>query len=156
MDPVNRFIPMSWDQRHTFNATLAYNKPTYGISLTGYYNSGSPYTFSPIEESTLSRVNLYPNNDYRPTKYHADLMAYYNLNISEKYKINFRLAVYNLFDRLNENSVDSKTGRAYTGIIKDTDRAGHRSNFNKFEDRIENPAMFSAPRMIKFSTGINF
>ena len=75
MDPVNRFIPMSWDQRHTFNATVAYNKPIYGVSLTGYYNSGSPYTFSPIEESILSRVNLYPNNDYRPTKYHADLMA---------------------------------------------------------------------------------
>ena len=156
MDPVNRFIPMSWDQRHTFNATVAYNKPIYGVSLTGYYNSGSPYTFSPIEESILSRVNLYPNNDYRPTKYHADLMAYYNLSISKKYKINFRLAVYNLFDRLNENSVDSKTGRAYTGVIKDTDRAGHRSNFNGFEDRIQNPAMFAAPRMIKFSTGINF
>ena len=156
MDPVNRFIPMSWDQRHTFNATVAYNKPTYGLSLTGYYNSGSPYTFSPIEESTLSRINLYPNNDYRPTKYHADLMAYYNLSVSKKYKINFRLAVYNLFDRLNENWVDSKTGRAYTAVIKDTDRAGHRSNFNQFEDRIQNPAMFAAPRMIKFSTGINF
>ena len=156
MDPVNRFIPMSWDQRHTFNATVAYNKPIYGVSLTGYYNSGSPYTFSPIEESILSRVNLYPNNDYRPTKYHADLMAYYNLSISKKYKINFRLAVYNLFDRLNENWVDSKTGRAYTAVIKDTDRAGHRSNFNGFEDRIQNPAMFAAPRMIKFSTGINF
>ena len=156
MDPVNRFIPMSWDQRHTFNATVAYNKPIYGVSLTGYYNSGSPYTFSPIEESILSRVNLYPNNDYRPTKYHADLMAYYNLSISKKYKINFRLAIYNLFDRLNENSVDSKTGRAYTAVIKDTDRAGHRSNFNEFEDRIQNPAMFAAPRMIKFSTGINF
>ena len=156
MDPVNRFIPMSWDQRHTFNATVAYNKPIYGVSLTGYYNSGSPYTFSPIEESILSRVNLYPNNDYRPTKYHADLMAYYNFSISKKYKINFRLAVYNLFDRLNENSVDSKTGRAYTAVIKDTDRAGHRSNFNEFEDRIQNPAMFAAPRMIKFSTGIDF
>ena len=156
MDPVNRFIPMSWDQRHTFNATVAYNKPTYGFSVTGYYNSGSPYTFRPIEESRLSRVNLYPNNDYRPTKYHADLMAYYNLSISKKHKINFRLAVYNLFDRLNEEWVNDQTGRAYTAVIKETDLAGHRSNFNDYEDRIKNPAMFSAPRMIKISTGINF
>ena len=156
MDPVNRFIPMSWDQRHTFNATVTYNKPKYGVSITGYYNSGSPYTFLPIEESRLSRVNLYPNNDYRPTKYHADLMAYYNLSITDKYKINFRLAVYNVFDRLNENWVDSRTGRAYTAVIKDTDLAGHRSNFNDFEDRIQNPSMFAAPRMIKLSTGINF
>ena len=36
-------------------------------------------------------LNLYPNNDYRPTKYHADLMAYYNLSISKKHKINFKL-----------------------------------------------------------------
>jgi hypothetical protein len=83
-------------------------------------------------------------------------MAHYNLSITDKYKINFRLAVYNVFDRLNENWVDSRTGRAYTAVIKDTDLAGHRSNFNDYEDRIKNPAMFSAPRMIKFSTGINF
>ena len=118
MDPVNRFIPMSWDQRHTFNATLAYNSGPFGGSLTGYYNSGSPYTFSPIEESRLSRINLYPNNDYRPAKFSADLMTYYNLPIFKDYVLNLRLAVYNLFDRLNEEFVNSQTGRAYTAVIK--------------------------------------
>jgi len=156
MDPVNRFIPMSWDQRHTFNATLAYNTANYGASITGYYNSGSPYTFSPIEESRLSRINLYPNNDYRPAKYNADLMAYYNMPIYKDYKINFRLAVYNLFDRLNENWVNGGTGRAYTAVIKETDLAGHRSDFNDYEDRIKNPSMFATPRMVKFSMGVNF
>jgi len=39
-DPVNKLIPMSWDQRHTFNATLGYNTKDYGMSATGYYNSG--------------------------------------------------------------------------------------------------------------------
>jgi outer membrane receptor protein involved in Fe transport len=156
MDPVNRFIPMSWDQRHTFNATVAYNTENYGASITGYYNSGSPYTFSPIEESRLSRINLYPNNDYRPAKYNADLMAYYNMPIYKDYKINFRLAVYNLFDRLNENWVNGGTGRAYTAVIKETDLAGHRSDFNDYEDRIKNPSMFATPRMLKFSMGVNF
>ncbi len=156
MDPVNRFIPMSWDQRHTFNATLAYNRENYGASITGYYNSGSPYTFSPIEESRLSRINLYPNNDYRPAKYHADFMGYYNMPIYKDYKINFRLAVYNLFDRLNENWVNSGTGRAYTAVIKETDLAGHRSDFNNYEDRIKNPSMFATPRMVKLSMGVNF
>ena len=156
MDPVNRFIPMSWDQRHTFNATVAYNTSNYGASITGYYNSGSPYTFSPIEESRLSRINLYPNNDYRPAKYHADFMGYYNLPIYKDYKINFRLAIYNLFDRLNENWVNGGTGRAYTAVIKETDLAGHRSDFNDYEDRIKNPAMFATPRMVKLSMGVNF
>ena len=156
MDPVNRLIPMSWDQRHTFNATVAYNTANYGASVTGYYNSGSPYTFSPIEESRLSRINLYPNNDYRPAKYHADLMAYYNLPVYKDYKVNLRLAVYNLFDRLNENWVNGGTGRAYTAVIKETDLAGHRSDFNNYEDRVQNPSMFSTPRMVKLSMGVNF
>ena len=143
MDPVNRFIPMSWDQRHTFNATVAYNINNFGLSLTGYYNSGSPYTFSPLEESRLSRINLYPNNDYKPARYSADLVTYYNLPVYKDYKINFRLAVYNLFDRLNEGWVNGNTGRAYTAIIRDTDLAGHRSDFNEYIDRVQNPSMFS-------------
>jgi hypothetical protein len=64
--------------------------------------------------------------------------------------------VYNLFDRLNENSVEGQTGRAYTAIIKDTDLANHRSNFNDYYDQIQNPSMFSAPRQIKAGLGIIF
>ena len=52
--------------------------------------------------------------------------------------------------------MDSQTGRAYTAVIKDTDLAGHRSDFNEYEDRIKNPSMFSAPRMAKLAVGINF
>jgi len=156
MDPVNRFIPMSWDQRHTFNATIAYNINSFGLSLTGYYNSGSPYTFSPLEESRLSRINLYPNNDYKPARYSADLVTYYDLPVYKDYKVNLRLAVYNLFDRLNEGWVNGSTGRAYTAVIKETDLAGHRSNFNEYIDRVQNPSMFSTPRMVKFSMGVNF
>ena len=66
------------------------------------------------------------------------------------------LTIYNLLDRLNENWVDGQTGRAYTGVIKETDLAGHRSDFNEYEDRIQNPSMYSAPRMIKLAVGINF
>ena len=66
------------------------------------------------------------------------------------------LTVYNLLDRLNENWVNGQTGRAYTAIIKDTDLAGHRSDFNDYEDRIKNPSMFSAPRMVKLAIGVQF
>ena len=83
-------------------------------------------------------------------------MGYYNLPVYKDYKINFRLAIYNLFDRLNENSVNGGTGRAYTAVIKETDLAGHRSDFNDYEDRIQNPSMFAAPRMVKLSMGVNF
>lgn len=156
MDPVNRFIPMSWDQRHTLNATVSYGTKDYGVSLTGYYNSGSPYTFVPISESRLARVNLYPNNDYRPSKYSSDLMAYYNLKLFGGNTLNIKLSVYNLFDRLNEEWVNAQTGRAYTAIIKDIDLAAHRSDFNEYVDRIQNPSMYATPRMVKLSLGFDF
>ena len=34
MDPVNRFIPMSWDQRHTLNGTLMLLGAKYGGTVT--------------------------------------------------------------------------------------------------------------------------
>ena len=64
--------------------------------------------------------------------------------------------IYNLFDRLNEEWVNGQTGRAYTAVIKETDLASHRSDFNEYEDRIENPSMFSSPRMLKIALGIYF
>ena len=156
MDPVNRFIPMSWDQRHTLNGTVMYFGKNYGATVTAYYNSGSPYTFSPQSESVLSRINLYPNNAYKPSTTSADATLYYNFKLKGRYHGKVDLTIYNLLDRLNENWVDGQTGRAYTAVIKDTDLAGHRSDFNEYEDRIHNPSMYSAPRMIKLAVGINF
>ena len=153
-DPVARLIPMSWDQRHTFNATVGYYEAQWGTTLTGYFNSGSPYTWAPLEESILSRVNLYPNNAYRPATTTFDLTAFYNIDIIDQIKLRLSLNVYNLFDRLNEYGVNAQTGRAYSAIVRATDLASHRSNFNDYYDRIKNPDMYSAPRMIKFGVGI--
>ena len=156
MDPVNRFIPMSWDQRHTLNGTVMFFGKNYGGSCTAYYNSGSPYTFSPQSESVLSRINLYPNNDYKPGTSTVDATFYYNFKLAGSFNAKIDLTIYNLLDRLNENWVNGQTGRAYTAVVKDTDLASHRSDFNEYEDRIKNPSMYSSPRMIKMAIGINF
>ena len=156
MDPVNRLIPMSWDQRHTLNGTIMFFGKNYGGTVTAYYNSGSPYTFSPQSESVLSRINLYPNNDYKPATSTVDGTLYYNFKLVNRMQGRIDLTIYNLMDRLNENWVNGQTGRAYTAIIKDTDLAGHRSDFNDYEDRIKNPSMFSAPRMVKLAIGVQF
>ena len=155
-DPVNKFIPMSWDQRHTLNGTLGYMGPNYGVSVTGYFNSGTPYTFSPQGESILSRVNLYPNNDYRPIRYHADLTAYYELKLIGSTRMKFDLSIYNLFDRLNENWVSSETGRAYTAIITDSDLSNYKSDFSEYYQTYQDPSAYSAPRQIKLGLGISF
>jgi outer membrane receptor protein involved in Fe transport len=156
MDPVNRFIPMSWDQRHTLNGTIMFFGKNYGGTVTAYYNSGSPYTFSAQSESILSRINLYPNNDYKPATSTVDATMYYNFKLMGRFRGKIDLTIYNLLDRLNENWVNGQTGRAYTAIIKNTDLASHRSDFNDYEDRIKNPSMYSTPRMVKLAVGINF
>ena len=155
-DPINRLIPLNWDQRHTLNLTVAYHAKNYGLTMTGYYNSGAPYTWSPIGESMLSRVNLYPNNSWRPTRYTVDLNGFYDFQVMKNIKLRLSLNMYNLLDQLNEEWVNSQTGRAYTAIIRNTDVLNHRSDFNEFEDRIQNPSMYSAPRLVKLGLGVVF
>ena len=156
IDEVIRLIPMSWDQRHTFNLSLGYNTDRFGVSATGYYNSGTPYTFAPQGESNLALLNLYPNNDYIPSNYHADLSGYIYLPqiFGVKGKIDF--IIYNLLDRYNEYGVSSETGRAYTAVVNETELLSHRSNFNTYDDRYKDPSMFQTPRQVKVSLTIPF
>lgn len=156
MDPVNKLIRMSWDQRQTLNTTLGYNSPKYGATLTLFYNSGSPYTWSPLPESPLSRVNLFPNNATIPSSINADLNGYYDLMQFKGMRYRLTVLVYNLFDALNDSWVNSTTGRAYTAIIRETDIASHRSDFNDVWDSVRNPAMYSSPRQVKVGMEISF
>jgi outer membrane receptor for ferrienterochelin and colicin len=155
-DPIPTLIPMSWDQRHTLNATVGYNTKGYGVTMIGYVNSGTPYTWTPLSESLLSRVNLYPNNAKQPSQYNVDLTGYYNLRKIGGVDLRLTLSVYNALDRLNEVGVNSQTGRAYTAIIRDTDLAGYRSDFSEFIDTVHNPGMYSTPRYVKLGMGVSF
>ena len=154
-DPVSKLIPMSWDQRHTFNTTLGYNTNSYGVSLTGYYNSGTPYTFSPSSVNPLAAINLLPNNEYKPPNYTADMSGYYNIKIFNQFSGKLTFLIYNIFDRLNEHGVNSQTGRAYTALITDSERRNFRSNFTTIEDSYQDPSAFSAPRTIKIGLELN-
>ncbi|MBH10655.1 MAG: TonB-dependent receptor [Candidatus Marinimicrobia bacterium] len=156
IDKVIRFIPMSWDQRHTFNISFGYNTSIFGVTATGYYNSSTPYTFSPQGESNLALLNLYPNNDYKPSNYHADMSGYIYLPTMFGVTPKLEFIMYNVTDRYNEYRVSSETGRSYTAVVTETELLSHRSNFNTYEDRYKDPSMFSAPRQIKLGLTIAF
>ncbi|MBC8184033.1 TonB-dependent receptor [candidate division KSB1 bacterium] len=155
-DPIPTLIPMSWDQRHTINATIAYYTKRFGITLTGYYNSGTPFTWTPFDINRVANINFYPNNSYKKATYAVDLNGFVNLYKINNIAVRLNYSVYNLFDRLNENWVNSTTGKAYTAIIQHSDITSHHSNFNEYEDRIKNPSMYSAPRLIKVGLGVVF
>jgi hypothetical protein len=146
---------MSWDQRHTFNTTFGYNTSSYGVSLTGYFYSGTPYTFSPLLTSTLATVNLLPNNSYKPATYTVDMSGYYNIKILDQFSGKLTFLIYNIFDRLNEYGVNSQTGRAYTAILTESERRNFRSNFTTIEDSYQDPGAFSEPRTIKIGLELN-
>jgi outer membrane receptor protein involved in Fe transport len=156
MDPIKRLIPMEWDQRHTFNATIGYASRKYGITIMGFYDSGTPYSFSPQPESTLSLINLYQNNDYKPSTYTIDVNAFYAFNIYEDFRAELYLKIYNLLDTKNSVWVYGDTGQAYTTVVRESQIAQHRSDFNDYYDRVENPTAFSAPRQIKLGFGVKF
>jgi len=156
MDPVNKLIPLGWDQRHTLNLIAGYNTENYGASVLCKFNSGMPYSWSPITESPLRLINLLPNNERRPSKFNIDLQAHYNLMTLGGAKVKFTMLIYNLFDRLNENWVNSTTGRAYTAIIRPIDEAAYRSNFSEYKDTVQNPAMYSSPRSVKIGLVFQF
>ena len=156
MDPIPRLITLSWDQRHTLNLSVGYQKRNYGATLTGYYNSGKPYTWEPLPESRLAFVNLYPNNSWKPSTFSLDLHGRYDVPLSRNYGLRFTLLVYNLLDTQNEINVNSTTGRANQEIVREVDLVRHRSDFNDYQDQINNPANFSAPREIKLGIGLTF
>ncbi len=155
-DPISRLIPMSWDQRHTVALGLNYTTKKWSASLAGYYDDGTPYTWSPIVESRLSRVNLYPNNAKKPAKVRMDCYGYYDFDLTERFKLRASLHIENLLDRKNELFVNGNTGRANEAVVRAVDLANHRSLFNDYDDRIVNPAAIEMPRYIKFGLGLVF
>jgi outer membrane receptor protein involved in Fe transport len=156
LDPVNELFRMGWDQRHTLNASISYSAQNYGSTITAYYNSGIPYTWNPIVESTLSKINLDYNNSDRPSQFQVDLRAYYYVYKSDLFSVKLNLLVYNLFDSLLEESVYSETGKAYQTIVRENQVQAHKSDFNDYYDAIENPAMYAPPREVKLGIDISF
>ncbi|MCB9058544.1 MAG: TonB-dependent receptor [Calditrichae bacterium] len=155
-DPIPVLIPLAWDQRHTVTMNVGYAQQDYALSLTGYYNSGFPYTIDAIPQSRLARQNILPNTGVKPSNYRLDLQGHYDVPLSEATKLRFFLYVKNLTDVLNELQVYGRTGRAYTNIVFESDEEVFRSNFNNINDQYENPAMYSAPREIKLGVGYLF
>ena len=97
-----------------------------------------------------------PNNQYRPAKFSVDLRGHYNLMTVGGVDVKLTLLVYNLLDRLNEDWVNSTTGRAYTAIIRPVDINNYHSDFSELSDAVENPSMYATPRSIKLGLGFTF
>ena len=157
LDPVNVLIPMDWDQRHTLNASLTYTHKSYGGSITGRFDSGTPYGWTPLTQSQQALVTPQPNDATRPSLFSVDLSAYVNLWSFGEARTRLTLLVYNLFDALNETgAVNTTTGRANQQILLPSDIAKYTSNFSTIYDWLNDPNNFSNPRSIKVGFEVIF
>ena len=143
-------VPLSWDRRHSLNATLTLGTPNDFIaSLIGRFGSGLPYTPSLVNQRTGLE-----NSDNRPPFYNVDLyctkyITFNGMNLS------LFLKVYNLFDTANELNVFGDTGRAgYTLELTRAQEAPRGAN--TLEEYYTRPDFYSAPRQVMIGAALGF
>ncbi|MEM6782503.1 MAG: TonB-dependent receptor [Bacteroidota bacterium] len=106
--PRLQLIPLGWDQRHTFNASLYFGGNGWGASTLLRYGAGYPYSPAPREDRILPTFPT--NSERRPTTFNADLYAFYDLPLPVVTPRIF-LQVFNLLDTRNANNVFGDTGQ---------------------------------------------
>jgi len=150
--PEVQLTPLSWDQRHTVNATVTYFSNSWGGSIIAQYGSGQPYTPRRSEDIT----SLLTNSELKPSTLNVDLRLHRELKIGNLNTTIF-LRVFNLFDIKNEFGVYDDTGRA--GFTTDEARlrkTGVKEIVNTIKDWFTNPQYYSEPRRIELGFIIDF
>lgn len=149
IEEAKSVVPLDWDQRHTMNLTVNVGVPgDWTTGLIFQFGSGSPYT----EDPKISRGVRFENGGIKPTFFNMDLRADKVFEISGYYLRTY-VMIYNVLDIKNEFGVYASTGRANVDL--NTKYAGEVIGLNTIDEYIKNPAMYSAPREIRFGVGID-
>lgn len=150
-EPEQQLVPLDWDRRHTFNASLTYAVPGnrgYGATLLGKYGSGLPY--SPTDDGIRTG---FENDGRRPDYYNVDLNAFKAFPVGGK-KILLMATIQNLFDIRNEDRVYSDTGRAGYSIVEND--AVEVPEINTLNEVYPDPSHYSRPRLVKIGLTYEF
>ncbi len=162
-------VPLSFDRTHTLNLNLALSQSDdFSVSTVVKLWTGTPYTPS-IPASLSLQVSQYiQNSATKPMQWSADLKA-------EKYfrfgdlRFSVLLQVDNLFDKENELSVYSNSGRA----LYNADEVANPYQFDQTRSRIvrgdkgmiplsaidnyyQNPLNVSRPRLVRLGLSLYF
>lgn len=152
----NKEYYLDFDRRHDFSLNAIFQTPRdfgpaiAGMKVLGNWNanilaqvsSGLPYT--PFVEESAENVFVERNTGRKPWFANVDLRVQKTMNVIKSVRLSAFVVVKNLFNRLNNNLIWSRTGTSWD--------AGPTSSHSK--DRIYNPANVSRPRQI--SLGLRF
>tara|TARA_B100001287_G_C22679696_1_gene529657 strand:- start:87 stop:2768 length:2682 start_codon:yes stop_codon:yes gene_type:complete len=152
-----RVVPLSWDQKHIFNATVTYNHfNKWGISFIGKLSSGWPYT----PNIPFANYVPEPNSDRKPWQKNVNARFFKSIPFG-KHSLVFFTKIYNLFDFLNEKYVYNDTGRSgYTFINRSSQETQTltkhygENGVHTWEEYHIRPDYYSSPREIQIGFSI--
>ena len=150
---------LDWDKTHQLNGTFSVGQSQdWNITLVGRFATGLPYSPQLYDK----QVFLERNSDRRPNFLRFDLLAEKSFKISSIDLVLF-VRIYNLFDKLNENTVYSTTGRSsYTldadrGEARETDRIAQEvDGVHTSSDVYNRPNYYQAPRLVRLGVTLEF
>ncbi len=155
--PETFIAPLNWDQTHTLNISVAYNKARdYGFSLIGNFYSGQPYTPG-VNKNTLVTQNAFPRNSQnKPTIFNIDLRAYKDFPIGNT-TLSLFAKVFNLLDLDNPTNVYDNSGSPQFSFDElDAEKINPTLYYNTLDELYTNPTFYSEPRRVEVGFSYNF
>lgn len=160
IESEKKVVPLDWDQRHTLYASAAYGTPgDWTVGLNFRLGSGMPYT----TDRTFNPVSLrFENDGRRPMTTSLDLRVEKSFDVGPA-SIGAFAIVYNVLDTRNEYGVYGSTGRANRDrnaiFYEESVRAQNGVpviGLNTVQGFIDNPALYSEPRQLRFGLNVEF
>lgn len=154
-------IPLSWDQTWTANLSATVGEAdTWSVGVIGQLASGQPYTPTFLDPDKQFPDDVFDNSEQKPTQFRLDLSATKHLRLAGL-RYDVRLQVNNVFNVLNEQVVNSISGRADQIVrlpVVVEDRAQVMDVVGLFSPAQAdvNPHWYSAPREILLSITARF
>lgn len=152
---------LDWDQTHSLNATFSMRPwDRTVLSILGRLGSALPYTPSTIDYALELPSGWWANIDRRPIRWNVDMKLSNGFTL---FNLDFiaSINVYNIFNHLEQNVVNSITGEAgpnaYIPEIgkRRYERIDEVGAFTH-EEADYNPSWYSRPRFIQVGLGIQF
>lgn len=156
IESEKKVVPLTWDVRHTANATVSYRTSGgLGLSLITRYSAGLPYT------PTIQGLRWAEENSGRkPIHLLTDMQAFKTFNVGS-HRLTASLKVYNLFDRMNERYVFTDTGRATYSLTPTysgdpAEKYPDLPGVHRLDEYLYSPLNYRNPRQILLSLGWSF
>ncbi|MBK7106989.1 MAG: TonB-dependent receptor [Ignavibacteriae bacterium] len=152
---------LDWDQTHSLNGSFSIRPwERTVVSLLGRLGSALPYTPTTIDYALELPSGWWSNIDRRPIRWNIDMKISNGFTL---FSLDFiaSLNIYNVLNHLEENNVNSITGRAgpnaYIPEIGERryERIDEVGAFTH-EEADYNPSWYARPRFIQIGLGIQF